>query len=116
MGIATAMPNVNIAAVVGACYTGAIFGDKLSPLSDTTILAALSTKNDIFDHIKHMTKTVVPDAVIGVIVYLIMGISSAGTPAAGYRSLRCNHQETIHRRYDDFCCCSTADRYFLSGI
>lgn len=79
MGIATAMPNVNIAAVAGACYTGAIFGDKLSPLSDTTILAALSTKNDIFDHIKHMAKTVVPAAVIGVIIYLIMGISSSAT-------------------------------------
>lgn len=76
MGIATAMPNVNIAAVAGACYTGAIFGDKLSPLSDTTILAALSTKNDIFDHIKHMTKTVVPGAVIGVVIYVVMGIST----------------------------------------
>ena len=79
MGIATAMPNVNIAAVAGACYTGAIFGDKLSPLSDTTILAALSTKNDIFDHIKHMSKTVIPAAVIGVAVYLVMGISASTT-------------------------------------
>ena len=67
MGIATAMPNVNIAAVAGACYTGAIFGDKLSPLSDTTILASLSTKNDIFAHIGHMSKTVVPAAAIGLI-------------------------------------------------
>lgn len=79
MGIATAMPNVNIAAVAGACYTGAIFGDKLSPLSDTTILAALSTKNDIFDHIRHMSKTVVPAAVIGVIIYIIMGIKTQST-------------------------------------
>jgi len=80
MGIATAMPNVNIAAVAGACYTGAIFGDKLSPLSDTTILASLSTKNDIFDHIRHMAKTVIPASVIGLIIYGIMGIS---TQAAG---------------------------------
>lgn len=79
MGIATAMPNVNIAAVAGACYTGAIFGDKLSPLSDTTILAALSTKNDIFDHIRHMSKTVVPAAAVGVIIYIIMGISTKTT-------------------------------------
>lgn len=76
MGIAMAMPNVNIAAVAGACYTGAIFGDKLSPLSDTTILAALSTKNDIFDHIKHMSKTVIPAAVIGLIIYIFMGINT----------------------------------------
>jgi len=81
MGIATAMPNVNIAAVAGACYTGAIFGDKLSPLSDTTILAALSTKNDIFDHIKHMSKTVIPAAVIGIIIYVVMGISTKSTGA-----------------------------------
>ena len=81
MGIATAMPNVNIAAVAGACYTGAIFGDKLSPLSDTTILASLSTKNDIFAHIAHMSKTVVPAALIGVIIYVIMGIKTQSTGA-----------------------------------
>lgn len=79
MGIATAMPNVNIAAVAGACYTGAIFGDKLSPLSDTTILASLSTKNDIFAHIGHMSKTVVPAAAIGLIIYIIMGINTKST-------------------------------------
>lgn len=79
MGIAMAMPHVNVAAVAGACYTGAIFGDKLSPLSDTTILAALSTHNDIFDHIRHMSKTVAPAAGIGLVIYAIMGFSS--TPA-----------------------------------
>ncbi|MCI8609893.1 MAG: hypothetical protein HFE73_09645 [Firmicutes bacterium] len=79
MGIATAMPNVNIAAVAGACYTGAIFGDKLSSLSDTTILAALSTKNDIFKHIGHMSKTVIPAAIIGLIIYAIMGIRTEAT-------------------------------------
>lgn len=77
MGIAAAMPSVNIAAVAGACYTGAIFGDKLSPLSDTTILASLATKNDIFKHIAHMAKTVIPAAIIGMIIYIIMGITSA---------------------------------------
>ena len=76
MGIATAMPDVNIAAVAGACYTGAIFGDKLSPLSDTTILAALSTNNDIFDHIKHMSMTVVPAGLIGLLIYIIMGVGT----------------------------------------
>lgn len=85
MGIASAMPNVNTAAVAAACYTGAIFGDKMSPLSDTTILASLSTKNDIFDHIKHMTKTVIPAGLLGLVIYFIMGFntvaSSAGLPA-----------------------------------
>lgn len=76
MGISMAMPDVNIAAVAGACYTGAIFGDKLSPLSDTTILASLSTRNDIFDHIKHMSKTIIPGAAIGLIIYIVMGINT----------------------------------------
>ncbi|WP_338547942.1 Na+/H+ antiporter NhaC [Emergencia sp. JLR.KK010] len=84
MSIAMAMPETNIAAVAAACYTGAIFGDKLSPLSDTTILAALATKNDIFDHIKHMSKTVVPAAAIGLIIYGVMGVrnhaADAGLP------------------------------------
>ena len=81
MGIAAAMPNVNMAAVAGACYTGAIFGDKLSPLSDTTILASLSTKNDIFEHISHMSKTVIPASVIGLIIYAVMGFTSASSSA-----------------------------------
>lgn len=84
MGIATAIPNVNTAAVAGACFTGAIFGDKLSPLSDTTILASLSTKNDIFAHIRHMSKTVVPAAAIGLVIYVVMGFngdtSNVGLP------------------------------------
>lgn len=84
MGVASGMPNVNIAAVAGACYTGAIFGDKLSPLSDTTILASLSTKNDIFEHIRHMAKTVVPGAVLGLAIYFVMGFnyqaSNSGLP------------------------------------
>ena len=60
MGLAMAMDNVNLGLVAGACYAGSQFGDKLSPLSDTTVLAALTTDNDIFDHIAHMAKTVVP--------------------------------------------------------
>lgn len=79
MGIAAAMPNVNIAAVGGACYTGAIFGDKLSPLSDTTILASLATKNDVFKHIAHMAKTVIPSAIAGMIIYIIMGINTTSS-------------------------------------
>lgn len=79
MGIAAAMPNVNIAAVGGACYTGAIFGDKLSPLSDTTILASLATKNDVFKHIGHMSKTVIPAAIGGMIIYIVMGLSTTSS-------------------------------------
>ena len=64
MGIAMAMPNVNIAAVAGACYTGAIFGDKLSRYLTRRFWHLFATKNDIFDHIKNMSKTVVPGGLI----------------------------------------------------
>lgn len=78
MGIAMGMPRVNLLAVAGACYTGAMFGDKLSPLSDSTILSSVVTENDMFEHIRHSLKTIVPAALIGLVIYVIMGISTVG--------------------------------------
>ena len=82
MGLAMAMDNVNLGLVAGACYAGSQFGDKLSPLSDTTVLAALTTDNDIFDHIAHMAKTVVPSAFISVAIYIVIGLSTHTTGSA----------------------------------
>ncbi|MBU5625542.1 Na+/H+ antiporter NhaC [Oscillibacter sp. MSJ-2] len=79
MGLAMAMDNVNLGLVAGACYAGSQFGDKLSPLSDTTVLASLTTDNDIFDHIAHMAKTVVPAAAISIIIYIIIGLTTHTT-------------------------------------
>lgn len=79
MGLAMSMENVNLGLVAGACYAGVIFGDKLSPISDTTVMAALVTDNDLFDHIKHMSKTVIPAAIISVVIYVIYGITSPST-------------------------------------
>lgn len=81
IGIAMGMPDVNLAAVAGACYAGSVFGDKLSPLSDTTVLASLVTRNDIFDHIKHMMKTVLPAALLGAACYIVMGMGYTGSEA-----------------------------------
>ncbi|MGN0837762.1 MAG: Na+/H+ antiporter NhaC family protein [Pyramidobacter sp.] len=81
MGLAMAMPNVNLGLVAGACYAGSQFGDKLSPLSDTTVLASLTTDNDIFDHIINMSKTVIPAALISVVIYVIIGMNSPETSA-----------------------------------
>ena len=80
MGLAMSMDNVNLGLVSGACYAGVIFGDKLSPISDTTVMAALVTDNDLFDHIKHMSKTVVPAALISIVIYIAYGVTA---PAAG---------------------------------
>lgn len=72
MGVAIGM-DANLAAVAGAVVSGAYFGDKLSPLSDTTNLAALSTGVNLYEHIKHMLYTTLPSFIIAGIVYLIAG-------------------------------------------
>jgi NhaC family Na+:H+ antiporter len=57
----------------GAVISGAYFGDKMSPLSDTTNLAAAMAGTDLFKHIKYMTWTTVPSIVITLIVFTILG-------------------------------------------
>ena len=60
--------------VGGAVIAGAYFGDKLSPLSDTTNLAAAVSKVDLFKHIKYLTHTTIPSISITLIVFIILGI------------------------------------------
>ncbi|MCL1068629.1 Na+/H+ antiporter NhaC [Shewanella olleyana] len=75
IGIATAMGlDVNITA--GAIISGAYFGDKMSPLSDTTNLAPAVAGSDIFSHIKHMTWTTVPSIIIALMVFIFFGLSA----------------------------------------
>lgn len=62
----------------GAIIAGAVFGDKMSPLSDTTNLAALVTKVNIFSHIRAMIWTTVPASIIGLIVWYIVGRQFGG--------------------------------------
>ncbi|HJG33057.1 MAG TPA: Na+/H+ antiporter NhaC [Jeotgalicoccus aerolatus] len=74
MGIAIEM-NVPVGIAAGAIISGAIFGDKLSPLSDTTNLSALVVEVDLYDHIKHMLWTTVPASIVGLIVWFIVGMN-----------------------------------------
>lgn len=74
MGIAIEM-NVPLGIAAGAIISGAIFGDKLSPLSDTTNLAALVVQVDLYDHIKHMLWTTIPASLVGLIVWFIVGMN-----------------------------------------
>ena len=60
--------------VGGAVIAGAYFGDKLSPLSDTTNLAAAVSKVDLFKHIKYLAHTTIPSISITLIVFIILGI------------------------------------------
>lgn len=55
----------------GAIISGAYFGDKMSPLSDTTVLASSTVGTPIFEHIKYMTKTTVPTLSVTILVYIV---------------------------------------------
>ncbi|MGC6423005.1 MAG: Na+/H+ antiporter NhaC [Flavobacteriaceae bacterium] len=63
--------------IAGAVISGAYFGDKLSPLSDTTNLAPAMAGGDLFTHIRYMTLTTVPSIVITLLVFIILGLSQS---------------------------------------
>src|SRR5699024_7757131 len=62
--------------VAGAVISGAYFGDKLSPVSDTTNVAPAMAETDLFSHIKHMLWDTIPAFVISIILYWIVSNSS----------------------------------------
>jgi NhaC family Na+:H+ antiporter len=61
--------------VAGAIISGAYFGDKMSPLSDTTNLAPAMAGTDIFTHIRYMTITTVPTLLITLVIFLVLGFT-----------------------------------------
>ena len=65
--------DYSAALVAGAIISGAYFGDKMSPLSDTTVVAASSSGTPLFEHIKYMTITTVPSLVITLIIFAVLG-------------------------------------------
>lgn len=72
--------DLSPAVTAGAIISGAYFGDKLSPLSDTTNLAAASASVDLFEHIRHMLWTTVPSILIALLVFAMMGGGAAPQP------------------------------------
>ena len=74
--------GVSLGMTAGAVLSGAYFGDKMSPLSDTTNLAPAMAGAELFDHIKYMAITTVPTFVITLFLFLIIGfnIEINGTP------------------------------------
>ena len=77
MGIAGGL-GVSLPATAGAVVAGAYFGDKISPLSDTTNLAPIAAGSELYEHIKHMLYTTIPAATISILVYLFVGLNSSG--------------------------------------
>jgi NhaC family Na+:H+ antiporter len=80
MGIAGSF-ELSPAIAAGAIVSGAYFGDKLSPMSDTTNLAAAATGVDLFDHIRHMLWTTIPSFAIALLVFSLIGGGDAPPPA-----------------------------------
>ncbi len=86
VGIGTAL-GINPGMIAGAVISGAYFGDKMSPLSDTTNLAPAMAGTDLFTHIRYMTFTTVPTIVITLIVFGIISFSIEPTGSADISNL-----------------------------
>ena len=67
--------GISLGMTAGAVLSGAYFGDKMSPLSDTTNLAPAMAGADLFDHIRYMAITTVPTFIITLILFLIIGLN-----------------------------------------
>ncbi len=74
--------GISLGMTAGAVLSGAYFGDKMSPLSDTTNLAPAMAGGELFDHIKYMTYTTVPTIIVTLIIFIIIGlnIETTGSP------------------------------------
>ena len=70
--------GIPIGLVVGSIISGAYFGDKLSPLSETTNLAPAMAGTDLFTHIKYMLYSTIPSLIICLVIYGVMGMKYSG--------------------------------------
>ncbi|WP_200886964.1 Na+/H+ antiporter NhaC [Pseudoalteromonas distincta] len=82
IGVATGL-GLEQTVTAGAVISGAYFGDKLSPLSETTNLAPAVVGADLFEHIQHMLWTTVPSFVIALIIFIFMGFNATASSEAG---------------------------------
>ncbi len=87
MGIGTVM-GYNPAWIAGAVISGAYFGDKVSPLSDTTVLAAATTGVDLFTHIKFLMLTTIPAMTIALAIYGLTGFFTDTVSAENAMNIR----------------------------
>jgi NhaC family Na+:H+ antiporter len=71
----------------GAVLSGAYFGDKMSPMSDTTNLAPAMAGTDLFTHIRYMTYTTIPTFAVTMLFFIILGLSQTTTGEADTQSI-----------------------------
>ena len=95
LGIGSVM-GISEGMIAGAIISGAYFGDKMSPLSDTTNLAPAMAGTELFTHIRYMMYTTIPTLVITLIIFLFLGLSlDSKTDIAGIESM----QETLNQTF-----------------
>jgi len=86
IGIAEAL-GVSLGMTAGAILSGAYFGDKISPMSDTTNLAPAMAGTDLFTHIRYMLYTTVPTLTVTLIVFIVIGLNIDTTGTANTESI-----------------------------
>ena len=91
IGIGTAL-GISGGMIAGAVISGAYFGDKMSPLSDTTNLAPAMAGTDLFTHIRYMSITTVPTIIITLIVFSIISMMIDTTGSADISGLLTNYR------------------------
>lgn len=74
--------GLSLAITVGAIVSGAFFGDKMSPLSDTTSLASSTVGVDLFQHIKSMMVTTIPAFLVSIVLFLLLPITNSSVSGA----------------------------------
>ncbi|WMS87766.1 Na+/H+ antiporter NhaC [Pleionea litopenaei] len=81
IGVALGL-GLSVEITAGAIISGAYFGDKMSPLSDTTNLAPAVAGTDLFTHIRHMVWTTTPSIILALVIFLVIGLvqSSSNQP------------------------------------
>ena len=108
IGIGRAL-EIPVGMVAGAVISGAYFGDKLSPLSDTTNLAPAMAGTDLFTHIRYMTYTTVPSIVITLIVFLFLGFFQETNGQADTQLLLDSIKERFTINLGAISCSSSSD-------
>src|SRR5210317_1134392 len=86
IGIGTAL-GIHPGMIAGAVISGAYFGDKMSPLSDTTNLAPAMAGTDLFTHIRYMALTTIPTITITLIIFSLLSLNIETTGAADVSGL-----------------------------
>lgn len=95
MGIGNAQ-GFDVGWTAGAIISGAYFGDKISPLSDTTVLASSTTGTPLFTHVRYMMYTTIPSILIALLIFTIAGVAHKATDTAQMMQYADSLKETFH--------------------